>query len=552
MESQVNTQEHLHKKTNENLSRMKLLTNYFRSTIFQGVVLGWIVFISTLISAIFAGMWCHMTDFNVIWDLRIGLYLTVITVITKITSVVVGFMVPAILAGIFAFSKTLSLNGSGTTISQLMEASMSRGLLSTIKACFNSGQTRKPAIIVASVLIWQYAASAADLYVHVTAIGSTQQLPGLIIPSTRSIDIANDCSETDINSCGQNKRTTSNHIRALEIYQNMSDTLRVWRSDGGVYLLQSPPPEQAYAYSGSGLFLQPSCEPISSICNLKARYGSRTDYTCPETLWSASGNTVTELSVVNVTTNNYDLAAGKYIASNPIHAIVTIRYPKDISATYDSEFVTEVHGDLSILLHCQILVSTTEYVITLGSLKAKPLGNLTNPQLVVLSRASTRGMFLRAVDDTDYIASKGDSKLFANEFALQWAHATVSSFNSAVEENGNGYDYTLEVIKDQTIVPLPAVLLYVIIIIFPLLIFSCVCLYSLRNSWSGVYINWILAEFLCTPQRLLYQSLIEKHCIEDACLESLAVQEMRIRKVKCSIGVMKEHFELTADIEQFN
>jgi hypothetical protein len=192
-------------------------------------------------------------------------------------------MVPAILAGMIVLNRISKLDGSGTNISKLMEASMSRSLWCTITTCFSTGKTRKLAIIIALVLLWQYLASAADLYLHITVIGNSQQLPGLTIPSTRALDIATNCTETDtLDNCVKRKRGMKNHARVLKVYQNVSDSLVTWQSDDGIYLIQSPPLEKTYSYSGSGVFLRPSCKPISSICNLKARYGARTDYSCPE------------------------------------------------------------------------------------------------------------------------------------------------------------------------------------------------------------------------------------------------------------------------------
>ncbi|CAB4387037.1 unnamed protein product [Rhizophagus irregularis] len=388
-------------------------------------------------------------------------------------SVAVGFMLPAILAGILFFIQIPILKVPGATIIKLMDASMTRGLWSTLTVYFNSGRTYKLTIIVVSVLTWQYITSAVDLYVHITATGNFQRLPatngGLLNPA-----------------------------RALKTYQNKSKTLQVWYADGEIYLLQSSPPQQAYSYSGSGIFLQPSCKPISKICNLEASYSARTGYTCPETLWSTSENTqafgLNDVGV-NVTTFTYDLAKDKYTSSNLMHAIVSARYPRGGLMNYDSEFINEVHGDLSILLHCQILSSLIEYVITLGTIKATTFGNLTNPQLVALVGAST---------------------------------PTITSFTSAVqknEENEGGYNYVLEVNKDQTVVPLPVVLLYAIVIIFPPLIYSCICLYSFKNWSDNININWILAEFICIPQRLLYQTLIGEHYVDDACLKSFPIKK---------------------------
>ncbi|CAB5385963.1 unnamed protein product [Rhizophagus irregularis] len=258
-------------------------------------------------------------------------------------SVAVGFMLPAILAGILFFIQIPILKVPGATIIKLMDASMTRGLWSTLTVYFNSGRTYKLTIIVVS----QAATNG-----------------GLLNPA-----------------------------RALKTYQNKSKTLQVWYADGEIYLLQSSPPQQAYSYSGSGIFLQPSCKPISKICNLEASYSARTGYTCPETLWSTSENTqafgLNDVGV-NVTTFTYDLAKDKYTSSNLMHAIVSARYPRGGLMNYDSEFINEVHGDLSILLHCQILSSLIEYVITLGTIKATTFGNLTNPQLVALVGASTR------------------------------------------------------------------------------------------------------------------------------------------------------------------
>ncbi|CAG8566707.1 19181_t:CDS:2, partial [Racocetra fulgida] len=320
--------------------------------------------------------------------------------------------------------------------------------------------------MIALVILWQYAATLADLYLHATAIGNSQQMPGPTIPSASSLEIANNCSEISYsNNCASQNQ---NPRKVLTVYQNTSDTLQIRSNDDGIYLLQSPPSEKVYSYSGSGVFLRSSCVPISSICNLKARYGSNTNYSCPGTLWFASGNTVTKNFDINVTSaiNNQ----GKYIASNPIHAIITARYSK-ADSDYDSEFVTEVHGDLSILLHCQLLASKINYVITLGSLKVSSQENLTNSQLFTLGAASMNyNMAFRSMIDVQVIANKGNSTLFANSFAQQWARATIAAFSPIVQENsaGGGYSYTIEVNKDQTIVPLSAVAIYAIIVILPL------------------------------------------------------------------------------------
>ncbi len=104
----------------------------------------------------------------------------------------------------------------------------------------------------------------------------------------------------------------------------------------------------------------------------------------------------------------------------------------------------------------------------------------------------------------------------------------------------------LEVNKDQTIAPLSAVLVYAIIVTLPPLIFSCVSLCSLGRRSTGVHTNWILAEFICTPQRLIYQALIKEHDVEDAFLKSLALQQKRIQNIECSIKVDEGHIELVS------
>ncbi|CAG8710286.1 11999_t:CDS:2, partial [Racocetra persica] len=509
---------------------------YLRSSIFQGVILSWIVSVLMLLLAIIVAKQGQVKDSNVIWDLRVGLFLTAVTVITIVTSFVVGFIVPAILAGILIISQTSNLNGTGTMISQLMESAMSRSLWCTLTACFKSNKTRKLAIMIALVIVWQYVATLADLYLHATAIGNSQQMPGPTIPSARSLEIANNCSEISYsNNCASQNL---NPRKILTVYQNTSDTLQIRNNDDGIYLLQSPPSEKAYSYSGSGVFLRSSCVPISSICNLKARFGSNTNYSCPGTLWFASGNTVTKEFDINVTSAIN--SQGKYVASNPIHAIVTARYSQVVSTNYDSEFVTEVHGDLSILLHCQILASKIDYVITLGSLKVSSQENLTNSQIFTLGAASMNyNMAFRSIIAAQVIANKGNSTLFANSFAQQWARSTISAFSPIVQENsaGGGYSYAIEVNKDQTIVPLSAVAIYAIIVILPLLIFSYICVYSLFNRHT----NWILAEFICTPQRLLYQTLVNGHNVNDGCSESLAAQANKMEKIECSVKINRNH-----------
>ncbi|CAG8487717.1 17553_t:CDS:2, partial [Cetraspora pellucida] len=527
---------------------VELIDMNLRSPIFQGIILGWAVSIIIILLMLAAGTQGQRKDFNVIWDLRVGLFLTAVTVITRTTSFVAGLMVPAILSGILAINKISNLNGSGKTISQLMEASMSHSLLCTLKSCFNSGQTRKLAIAIALVFTWQYLATIADLYLHTTAIGHSQQMPGTSVSSTRSLDIETNCSDTSlINNCVARLRGMKNPDKAFDVYYNTSDSLKVWHTNDGVYLLQSPPSEQTYAYSGSAVFLRPFCKPISSVCNLRSINSTVTSYNCPKTLWSASGSLLNVNSTkptdigVNVTNRNLVLRQS-YIASNPIEAIAFARYVKDYSTNYDSEFVSELNGNITILLHCQLLSSVVDYVVTLGSLKASPQRNLTNSQLFNLGVASTQYEVIRiAQRDIEIVTYKGNSTLFSDAFAQQWAHATISAFSVMVQGNGtaSGYSYTFEEDKDQSIVPLSATLVYAFVITFPLLIFSCICLFSLRNT----PISWTLAEFLCAPQRLFYQLLIGTHHVNDGCLNNLTEQTERIKNIECSI-TEDGHFEL--------
>ncbi|PKC65580.1 hypothetical protein RhiirA1_536237 [Rhizophagus irregularis] len=445
---------------------------------------------------------------DVVWDLRVGLFLTAVTVITRIISFIACFMMPAILTGMLVLNKIPTLNGSGAMISQLIEASITLSPLCTLKACFNSGKTRKLAIVIASVLVWQYTVSLADLYLHITAVGKSQQLPGLMVPSARSLDIAKNCSFSYFeNDCFRLKRGLSYPGRALKIYRNTSDTFQIWNNDDGVYLLQAPPLNTSYAYSGSGILLKPFCEPVGKLCNLKARYGAMTNYSCPESLWYASGNTQITLFAVNVTSEVYKPIENLYIALNPIHAIVTIRYNNE--------------------------------------------RNLTTSQQFALGVASSQYELLkRAVDDVEDVAhSTGNSTLFANAFAQQWAQATIAGFSSGavqanVEGDGERYGYVLEVIKEQTSAPLSAVLIYAIVITFPLFIFSCVCVFSLQNDTI-----WILVEFICTPQRLLYQALFKEHHMDDACSKSLSDQAMRIKEVECDVKLEEGHLKLTTKIQ---
>ncbi|CAB5190181.1 unnamed protein product [Rhizophagus irregularis] len=481
---------------------------YFSSSIFQGIIFGWVTSVLIFILLVFVGMWGKIMGLDVVWDLRVGLFLTAVTVITRIISFIACFMMPAILTGMLVLNKIPTLNGSGAMISQLIEASITLSPLCTLKACFNSGKTRKLAIVIASVLVWQYTVSLADLYLHITAVGKSQQLPGLMVPSARSLDIAKNCSFSYFeNDCFRLKRGLSYPGRALKIYRNTSDTFQIWNNDDGVYLLQAPPLNTSYAYSGSGILLKPFCEPVGKLCNLKARYGAMTNYSCPESLWYASGNTQITLFAVNVTSEVYKPIENLYIALNPIHAIVTIRYNNE--------------------------------------------RNLTTSQQFALGVASSQYELLkRAVDDVEDVAhSTGNSTLFANAFAQQWAQATIAGFSSGavqanVEGDGERYGYVLEVIKEQTSAPLSAVLIYAIVITFPLFIFSCVCVFSLQNDTI-----WILVEFICTPQRLLYQALFKEHHMDDACSKSLSDQAMRIKEVECDVKLEEGHLKLTTKIQ---
>ncbi|CAB4475705.1 unnamed protein product [Rhizophagus irregularis] len=498
-----------------------IVDTYLRSPIFQGIVLGWIASILIVMLAIFVGTISHMINFNVIWNLRVGIFLSIVTVITRIMSVVVGFMLPAISAGILSFIQIPVLKVPGATIIKLMDASMTRGLWSTLTSCFNSGRIYKLTIVVVSVLMWQYITSAVDLYVHITATGTVQQLPGQIILSARAINMATDCTE-DIpvfSTCGQWESASNGGIndlaRALETYQT-----------------------QARPYKFGALMVE------FTFYNHRPQY--KPIHTLGQTLWSASGNTQEHGindAYVNLTTLIYKRELDIYISDNPVRAIISARYPRGWFEDYDSEFVREMHGDLSILMHCQIHASLIEYVITLGTIKATTFGNLTNAHLIALAGASTR-MNQRACHDIANIVYKGNSALFVNAFAQQWALATIASFTGAVqenEENGRGYNYVLEVDIEQTVVPLSAVLLYAIVIIFPPLIYSCICLYSLKNWSNNIHINWVLAEFICIPQRLLYQTLIGEHYVDDACLKSLTMQEKILQKVEFDIKVEDGH-----------
>lgn len=108
--------------------------------IVQGIVFGWVAFFLIVALTILAGIWSQITDFNVVLSLRIGLFLTAVTVTTRFISTATAFMVPAILAGMLAFDQVPTLNGSAKKLCQLMKTFMSRSLVSTGKACFYSGK----------------------------------------------------------------------------------------------------------------------------------------------------------------------------------------------------------------------------------------------------------------------------------------------------------------------------------------------------------------------------------------------------------------------------
>ncbi|CAG8639406.1 19482_t:CDS:1 [Dentiscutata erythropus] len=521
--------------------------SFLRSSIVQGVVLGWAALILILVSVVLAGRLCQVTDLNIIFNIRVGLLLTITTVITRVITFIIAFMLPAILAGIFSFNKVPDLNGSAKKIGQLMNASMSPGLLSTGKACFNCGPIRKISVTVALALVCQYIISAADLYIHLSAIGISQKAPGPKITGTRALNIANNCSEDRMyyyNTCGLFSGLAGSvagvtyPVKSLEVYKNVSKTLQIWRADGGVYLLQSPP-EKAYEYTGSGIFLKPSCEAISSTCKLTELGSSALIYSCPSSLWSVNGivdsSTIKQYNV-NITSVYYDRINEKSIASNPIHVIVSAKYSLGTLESEDPEFVSISNGDFGILMHCQIYASTVEYVVTLGSLKATLLGNLTNAQLLAVGYAS-KIMSQYAIDDTVDVAFQGNSSSYLDAFSQQFAQATIASFVGAVQENGEGYDYVLEVDDNKTSIPFHVILIYAIVIILPVLIFSIVSIHSFRNQSAG-----ILAEFICVPQRLFYQVLIKNHYEGDSCLDNLAVQEDKMIQYKCNIEV-KEHLE---------
>ncbi|CAG8681399.1 15005_t:CDS:1, partial [Acaulospora morrowiae] len=314
-----------------------------------------------------------------------------------------------------------------------------------------------------------------------------------------------------------------------------------------LYLLQSPPSEKAYSYSGNGIYLKPFCESISSICNLKRGTSSIFTYNCPESFWLANGTVGERMGdPYNVVIPGpiYDSVNNKKnMRINPIDLIVSAMYTTGNEKNLnDSEFVTLDGGKFGILMHCQIFSSTIEYLVTLGSLKVNSFGNLTNVQLVAIASA-TRIMTQLAIDDVMDIAYSRNSTLYLSEFAQRFAQETISSFVGAVQENMSGYDYVLEATQDETIVPLSAVLLYVLIITLPLWVFSGVGLCSIRNPSTGVRINWILAEFLCAPQRLFYRVFTENNHERDDFWESLSVQERMMAKYECRIGE-KVHFQI--------
>ncbi|CAG8652791.1 9374_t:CDS:1 [Ambispora gerdemannii] len=515
------------------------------SPIFRGIVFGWITFFAMLAVIIIGGNYTEITDLHFVWDLRVNLFLTAVTVITRVTVTIAGVMVPSILAGIIAFDQKPILRGTGNSLSILLEASISRNLFSTIKSCLKPGNFRKVAFIIASILVWQYATYAADLFLHVTANGRTQRLPGPVIQSNRTLSISDDCTEdfTYSDSCGLSETVATQSIRdstrALRVYQNSSDTLQIWRADGGIYLLQSAPPEKAYSYSGSGIFLKPSCEVVSNICKLTAVSGARTSYDCPKSLWSASGD-LFNTAYVNVTTKSYNPATKNYTALNPIHAIISIEINGEMQK-HDSGFVHEVHASLyAIVLHCQMLAHRIEYTITLGSLEAKFLSNFTNPQLLVIGSASNRWT-QRVAFDTEDVAWQGNSQLFADALAQKWAQVTLAAFSGAVKEGEKGYLYYPEVNKDQTIAPFSSVIVYLLVINFPFLIFASLGLFSFCDVKRD---SWIISEFFCRPQRLLCYSLIEKHHVGDLCSTTLKEQENQFAKFECQVGFIEGHFGL--------
>ncbi|RUP49583.1 hypothetical protein BC936DRAFT_142122 [Jimgerdemannia flammicorona] len=544
--------------------RDTIIDRYLLSPILQGCAIGFFTLALSVVAVVFASFQT-MVGGDVIWDIRIGLFLATSTVITRVMSVMAGLMTPAILAGALATWQVNALDGSAPAIYTLMEAAMIRSPLNILKACVATGRTRKLALVIALVVGWQFILITADLYMHASAVGQTIRLPGTVVGSRRALEVASNCSESSsANTCGMWLSAVGggmvNPARALQIYRNTSDSLCLWRSGGRVYLLQAPPTEPAYAYSGSAISLQPSCRPISSICGL----GADTHYTCPASLWSADGNTQKVVGDVNITSTTYNADAHKYLVRNPVEVIVTVRYSRSPFVTeYDSEFVEDTYGDLFILLHCQLQLALVEYNVTLGVLETKPLGHLTDPQLLALGGASVQ-MVRRAIDDVEDVAHLGDSKAFSKAFAEQFAQATLAAFSGAVQSNGEGYNYTREVTLEQSAVPLHALFFYIFVHLVPLLPFWILTLLApLKRTishYKGMRCSWLLAEWLCTPQRLFHQAVVAasdnsqddnvytRH-LNDANLASLSAQRRSLETITCQIGPQqkstKRRFVLT-------
>ncbi|RGB36347.1 hypothetical protein C1646_758162 [Rhizophagus diaphanus] len=253
-------------------------------------------------------------------------------------------------------------------ISQLIEASITRSPLCTLKVCFNSGKTRTLAIVIASVLVWQYTVSLSDLYLQLTAVGKF-------------------------------KRGMTNPGKALQIYRNTSNTFQIWNNNDGVYLLQAPPSNTSYAYSGTG-----NTQAVIADVNVTSEIND------PIT------NTVTTVTTLN-----------------PLHAIVTIRYGIETTTEYDPEFY---------------LTNSQQFALSVASSESKMISRAIDDVEDIAHNTGSSILFANAF-----------AQQWAQATIARFSSSAVQANGEANGEgNGEGYGYVLEVVKEQTFAPLSAVL----------------------------------------------------------------------------------------------
>lgn len=214
--------------------------------------------------------------------------------------------------------------------------------------------------------------------------------------------------------------------------------------------------------------------------------------------------------------------------------------------TKGPEVITLLHGETATLVQCVMRPNFVDYAIVDRTMQIFPSPKvLTEGQMLALAQTSIINDYeVRAKDDVEDLKWSATTETFVEAYGMRYARSMLAIFSSAIvyrdalPDQSSPYEYRLTSKRDVTQVSIVALALYLVAHVLPIMLFAGICIVALLRGLSATR-PWLMAEWMCTPTRILYQIVAEGK--SSAKLHSsreppFGTIEKTLDKVRCELG----------------